>query len=58
MAEHISGGTAHEIPHDLEHALISDADALDRWENLTPLARNEWICWTISVRRSAYFPAP
>src|SRR6266699_309843 len=23
------------------------------WEDLTPLARNEWICWTISVKQPA-----
>lgn len=24
--------------------------ALLAWEDITPLARNEWICWTISVK--------
>ncbi len=47
----ISNGTVHEIPADLRKALASDPKALTEWESLTPLARNEWICWTISVKR-------
>lgn len=40
----------HEVPADLRRALLADESALERWEDLTPLARNEWICWTISVK--------
>jgi hypothetical protein len=47
----ISGGVVHELPEDLWNTLASDAEALAVWENLTPLARNEWICWTISVKK-------
>ena len=47
----ISGGVVHDLPEDLRKALASDAEALAVWEALTPLARNEWICWTISVKR-------
>ncbi len=42
----ISDGTVHKIPDDLKKALSSDAKSLTIWEDLTPLARNEWICWT------------
>jgi hypothetical protein len=48
----ISGGVVHEVPDDLRKALTSDAEALAAWESLTPLARNEWICWTISVKKA------
>ncbi len=48
----ISSGTVHTIPRDLRKALTSDPKALALWENLTPLARNEWICWTTYVKRS------
>lgn len=52
MAKHtISGGVVHELPEDLRATLASDAEALAAWEALTPLARNEWICWTISVKK-------
>ena len=32
-----------------------DGDALlsAKWEALTPLARNEWICWTLSAKQEA-----
>ena len=46
----IPGGVAHELPTDLRNALSSDPEALAAWEDITPLARNEWICWTISVK--------
>ena len=47
----ISGGVVHQVPEDLYEALISDKSALERWEDLTPLARNEWICWTITNKK-------
>jgi uncharacterized protein YdeI (YjbR/CyaY-like superfamily) len=47
----ISGGVAHEMPPDLRKALMSDKTAFEKWESLTTLARNEWICWTINVKQ-------
>jgi len=52
MIKTISGGVVHNVPSDLREALISDPKASALWESLTPLARNEWICWTISVKKS------
>jgi bacteriocin resistance YdeI/OmpD-like protein len=49
----ISGGVVHELPEDLRNTLAADAEALAAWEDLTPLARNEWICWAISVKQPA-----
>lgn len=49
---HISAGVVHKLPEDLKKALISDTKALALWEGLTPLARNEWICWTTFVKRT------
>ena len=46
----IATGTVHNAPTDLRTALVSDRVALAAWEDITPLARNEWICWTISVK--------
>lgn len=45
----ISGGVVHKIPADLKKALIADNKALEKWEDITLLARNEWICWIESV---------
>lgn len=47
----ISSGTVHKMPSDLEKALLSDKIALTAWEDLTPIARNEWICWVIYVKK-------
>jgi len=47
----IATGVVHKIPVDLRKALISDESALEVWEDLTPLARNEWICWVISTKK-------
>lgn len=46
----IAGGVAHKLPADLQTALLASPKALAAWENITPLARNEWICWTITVK--------
>lgn len=51
MKKIISSGTIHKLPSDLEKALISKPKALALWESLTPLARNEWICWVESVKK-------
>lgn len=51
MAKEISNGSAHKLPDDLRKALSAFPKALLVWEDITPLARNEWICWTISVKR-------
>jgi uncharacterized protein YdeI (YjbR/CyaY-like superfamily) len=51
MPKKITGGTAHALPADLKKALASDIKVLSLWEGLTPLSRNEWICWTVSVKK-------
>jgi len=47
----VSAGAVHNLPADLRRALVSDAVARAKWEDITPLARNEWICWVISVKK-------
>lgn len=47
----IPGGVVHDLPADLEGALKTDPEALSTWEDITPLARNEWICWIESARK-------
>lgn len=51
MNKKLSSGTVHKIPADLQKALLSSSAAKSAWEDITPLARNEWICWTTSVKR-------
>lgn len=45
-------GVFHEVPDDLRESLFSHSDVLEKWNSLTPLARNEWICWVISVKKA------
>jgi uncharacterized protein YdeI (YjbR/CyaY-like superfamily) len=47
----IETGVVHEVPDDLREALINEPKLIDIWNSLTPLARNEWICWTVSVKK-------
>lgn len=47
----ISDGVVHKLPADLKKALQARPKALAAWENITPLARNEWICWTVTVKQ-------
>jgi len=51
ITKEIATGVVHEVPADLRKALLADESALERWEDLTPLARNEWICWVITNKR-------
>ena len=51
MGKIISTGVVHKVPTDLRKALASDQNVLSKWNNLTPLARNEWICWTTFVKK-------
>src|SRR5690349_14278517 len=51
MSKTISAGVVHKLPMDLRKALTSDSAALAIWEGLTPLARNEWICWVTFVKK-------
>ncbi len=48
----ISDGTIHKMPADLEKAIITNPIVLKLWEDITPLARNEWICWVTSGKKS------
>ena len=47
----LSSGTIHTIPVDLKKALQANPKAIERWEDITPLARNEWICWVTHVKK-------
>ena len=51
-AESLPGGVVHDLPDDFAAALRGDAGALTTWRDITPLARNEWICWVVSVKKA------
>ncbi len=51
MAKKLEEGVVHTVPQDLKKALTSSSKVLDAWNSLTPLGRNEWICWATSVKK-------
>ena len=53
MAKAFPHGTVHEAGDDLQAAIRSDAKILALWENLTPLGRNEFICWVEDAKQPA-----
>jgi Bacteriocin-protection, YdeI or OmpD-Associated len=44
-------GVVHSVPEDLQKTLVADRIALELWRNITPLARNEWICWVEDAKK-------
>jgi uncharacterized protein YdeI (YjbR/CyaY-like superfamily) len=48
----VSTSVIHSLPGDLKSALSSTPRALNTWNDTTPLARNEWICWVISGKKA------
>lgn len=44
-------GMVHKIPTDLRTSLAGSAKAHATWDDITPLARNEWICWVTSAKK-------
>ena len=48
----IADGMVHEMPSDLRQALTASKAARMVWEDITPLARNEWICWVVSGKKA------
>lgn len=46
------GGTVHKLPPDFRKALASDRAVKALWADITPLARNEWICWVTSAKKA------
>ncbi|MEZ5739187.1 MAG: YdeI/OmpD-associated family protein [Burkholderiaceae bacterium] len=45
MRKNLPGGLVHELPDDLVDALTESGEITSLWANLTPIARNEFICW-------------
>ena len=46
-----SHGTVHEAGDDFQAAVRSGAGVLLLWEGLTPLGRNEFICWVEDAKQ-------
>jgi uncharacterized protein YdeI (YjbR/CyaY-like superfamily) len=48
----LPGGAVHALPEDLRDALLARSVALGAWMDITPLARNEFICWVEDAKRA------
>ena len=49
--QRVPGGVVHELPRDLRQALVDSSVALEAWNDITPLARNEFICWVEDAKQ-------
>ncbi len=52
MSKKISNGTVHTLTKDIKDVLENTSRLTETWEDITPLARNEWICWITSAKKS------
>lgn len=48
----LASGAVHKLPADLRQALMGEPAAKKVWDDITPLARNEWICWVTSSKKT------
>ena len=51
IKKEITGGVVHSMPNDLRKAIDLNPTIKKLWMGITPLARNEWICWVISAKK-------
>ena len=47
----ISAAMVHKVPADLRKAITLSPAVRAAWKDITPLARNEWICWIESAKK-------
>ena len=52
MTDPIAQGTVHTAAPDLEAAIRADGQVFDLWQSLTPLGRNEFICWVEDAKQA------
>jgi uncharacterized protein YdeI (YjbR/CyaY-like superfamily) len=51
--QQLPGGVVHKLPADLRRTLVASRVALDAWKDITPLARNEFICWVEDAKQES-----
>ena len=52
LKQTVATSAFHTVPADLKKTLLSDTNVLEAWNSLTPIARNEWICWITIVKKA------
>ncbi len=50
-SQSLPGGVVHKLPADLKKGLLTSKVALEAWLDITPLARNEFICWVEDAKK-------
>ncbi len=43
--------TIHKLPSDMSKSFRQAKGIPERWNDITPLARNEFICWVLDAKR-------
>jgi uncharacterized protein YdeI (YjbR/CyaY-like superfamily) len=51
IAKKVLEGTVHKLPKDFKTKILSDNKMFSVWQDITPLARDEWICWVESPKK-------
>ena len=51
MTDSFAQGTVHTAAPDLQTAIEADPEMLALWQGLTPLGRNEFICWVEDAKK-------
>jgi uncharacterized protein YdeI (YjbR/CyaY-like superfamily) len=47
----LAQGVVHRVPMDVQKTIIPNLAVQTIWNKITPLARNEWICWIESAKK-------
>ncbi len=53
MSDDFAQGIVHQAQEDMRAAISADPAILALWQNLTPLGRNEFICWVDDAKQAA-----
>ena len=51
QAAELPGGVVHDLPADLGAALLAEPETAELWRGLTPLGRNEFVCWVEDAKK-------
>jgi uncharacterized protein YdeI (YjbR/CyaY-like superfamily) len=51
--QELPGGVVHDLPGDLRDALLSNHEARLAWMDITPLGRNEFVCWVEEAKQES-----
>jgi hypothetical protein len=52
VSDDFARGTVHQAADDMRAAIAADPAVLALWQSLTPLGRNEFICWVEDAKQA------